>query len=773
MLYSHPQKGLIDHLNNVCNIGLYIYCRDKINFGIDDELIFRTLKNTLLLHDFGKATTYFQNYLSCKINNEEYTEKSELKSHSLISALYASYKTKIDTENNLMGLICFSSILKHHGDLENWDDIFFFDDKRIKILEKQYSSIDFTELKELSLTKYDWETLSDYLKNLWCIKQEIQKNFKYFFLQKYIYSILLYSDKNETIFGQYLETQKLPSESNKWIQKYKKEKFYDKNQYNSLSIIRNTLFEKAIKKVNEYQDIPDIIFINISTGFGKTLTGLQIAFELLRKDKNLKKIIYAVPFMSIIDQNEEIINEICKLNNHEPKDYFTKHHHLVEPKINIGEDCFEGEKGQFLIENWDKPLILTTFWQIFYTIFSGDNKLNRKFHNLAGSIIILDEIQTIPIKYCKIIKDTLQFLIKEMKCKIIYMTATMPLIFTQQEVKNYLDINLEDIDNFKKDLINRYEIEIIERLKPIDQDNIFLNIKSEINKNKNKNFLFVLNTIKESIIFYQKIKEIINEKDEIYYLSTNIIPKDRKIIINEIKEKLDKCRNRRIILVSTQLIEAGIDLDFDIVYRDFAPLDSIVQTAGRCNRNNREKGKMFLFNLKDDKNRSFYSYIYDELSIFPTKEFLEKKQNISEEELFYNLTSYYNSIQNRMSNNTFINLKQNIVDLQFKDIQNNFKLLEEIPSVLVFVEKDDEASNLLNQYYQIIKNYTGYERKNEFLKIKNNFYEYILSVNLNVKNSSVLINFDRINNFFIVSKDKINVYYNKEFGFTIDFNTFY
>lgn len=772
MLYSHPDKGLIDHLKNVCNIGLNIYCKEKINFEIEDKLVFRTIKNTLLLHDFGKATPYFQNYLFCKKNNKEYNGETELKNHSLISALYASYKTKIDTENDLLSLICFSSVLKHHGDLENWDDIFFIDDKKIKILEKQYISIDFNELKEINLVNFNWKELRDYLENLWCIKQDTKIDFKYFFFLKYIYSILIYSDKNETIFSQNFYDVRLQNESIDFIHNYKKEKFKDSDQENILNKLKDQFFKKAIKKINENESTPDIVFINIPTGLGKTLTGLQIALEMLKKDRTLKKIIYAVPVMSIIDQNEEIINEIFKINGQEPKEYFMKHHHLVEPKIKIDENYFEGNKGQFLVENWDKPLILTTFWQIFNTIFSGDNKLNRKFHNFVGSLIILDEIQTIPIKYWKIINETLQFFIKKMNCKIIYMTATMPSIFTQQEIKNNIVINFDDIDNFQRDSINRYQIEIINELNPIEQDDIFLHINDEIKKNRNKNFLFVLNTIKESIIFYQKIKEIKDSADDIYYLSSNIIPKDRKRIINELKEKLKQHNDKRIILISTQLIEAGIDLDFDIVYRDFAPLDSIVQTAGRCNRNNREKGIIFLFNLKDEKNRCFYSYIYDKLSIIPTEEFFKKQKSVSEEKLFHNLDSYYNSVQKRMKNDAYINLKQNIEKLQFKDVQENFKIIEEMPTMLVFIEKDDEASNLLTKYQKIQKS-SLYERKNEFLKIKNNFYEYILTVNITLKNSTVLINFDKIDNFLVVSKKKLNSFYNEEFGFTIDFNPFF
>lgn len=764
--YSHPDKLLIDHLTKVNNIGFGIHKKLNLSFNLGKNVFYNLLRNCLLFHDFGKATKYFQEYLSCSINNQKYNENKELTRHSLISAVYAGYKTYKETNDYKLSIICFIVILKHHGDLENIKDNVFFKDTNV--LKIQYNSINWEVFKELNVEKFEWGEVESYLSSLWLISQNINFTSEDFFLIKYLYSILIYSDKNEVVFGDSLENNRLFDKITEIIPNYKNNKFKDKSD-NYLITLRESFYQKSVKKIRSLEKIPDIIFINVPTGLGKTLTGLQVAFEILKKENNIERIIYAVPFTSIIDQIEENINEIFSINNLDAKEYFLKHHHLTDPKVKIDEDWFfEGEKGQFFIENWDKPLILTTFWQIFNTIFLGDNKLNRKFHKLANSLIILDEIQIVPLKYWKLIRDILLFMTEKMNCKVIYMTATIPLIFTKNEKKDSISIKLEDEEiNF----LDRYAINIINNLQLIKEEYIFEHIRTELNNNKNKNFLFVLNTIKESLIFFDKINELKGEDHKIYYLSTNIIPKDRKKIISEIKEKINK--NEKVILISTQIIEAGVDLDFDIVYRDLAPLDSIIQTAGRCNRNNRMKGNLFLFSLLNEKGQKYSSFIYDDLSLSPTISILNNKTSFNENELIAILNNYFNEVQQRMDNNIYSKIIKDIETLNFRSVSDNFKLIEEVPDILLFIEKDEKATEILDKYKKLKEHYKGYEFKNKFLEIKGEFYEYILSKKLRKDQLNILSCFEEIGNFYLVSKELVSQFYNTQKGFLLESTSFY
>ncbi len=761
--YSHPSKLLIDHLTKVRDYGLYLFNSDHSYFDYDRNVLRNVLENILFLHDFGKATSYFQNYLQAKINNLEYGEKEELKNHARISALYAAYKTFKETSSQFLALICYVVILKHHSDLQNFVDMINISKSKIKILKKQYASINWNAFQDKHLELYPWEKLQCFLEELWILYQEVENKLEDFFLLKYFYSILLYSDKNEAAFSALLDETVLPAKCIEWIPEFKKQKF-SQREITVLNRLREQIYRQAIENQQVFSKVTDILFLNVPTGLGKTLTGLQVAILMVNQDTRLKKIIYAVPFTSIIDQTGDIIEEILAMNNLQAANYYTKHHHLIEPKIRIDEALYEGEKGQFLIENWDKPLILTTFWQIFNTIYYGRNRLNRKFHQLANSVIILDEIQTLPLEYWDIIRETLEILTKHFHCKIIYMTATLPLLFKKREVEKHNLITIDQKSLLRQ--LNRYTIHILNQLQHIDFSTFTSHLAKTITQNPSKRILIVLNTIRQSQMVYRWIKENINKSVE--YLSTNIIPKDRSLRIRNIKNN-----PANQILVSTQLIEAGVDLDFDIVYRDMAPMDSIIQTAGRCNRNMIGQGLVFLFSLKDDKNnRDFASYVYSDLSLHPTRALLNRFHTIHEDELPELLDEYYLQVVNRSSTNQYERIKQHLLEGNFESLEEEFKLIKNLPEQLLFIEKDENAMRILDEYFHIRDKYQGLERRDSFLKIKKEFYEYVLSVKISSKTIGFLNAFNEAGNFLVLPREMADQYYLPDIGLYLEVENF-
>lgn len=396
---------------------------------------------------------------------------------------------------------------------------------------------------------------------------------------------------------------------------------------------------------------------------------------------------------------------------------------------------YDISNSKILIEGWNSEIIVTTFIQFFYSIISNKNKSLRKFHNITNSIILLDEIQSLPYKYWKIINLFFKKLAYEYNCWIILMTATQPYIFKENEIKSLVD-NVDYYFN-KFDRVN-YNFNL-------DSQN-FEDFKKEfvdkISNDSKNDYLVVLNTINSSKELYEFIKDYYSVMDydiylddcngicyigddiQLIYLSNNIIPKHRLEKINAIKES-----NRQSIVISTQLIEAGVDIDVDIIYRDLAPLDSLVQTAGRCNRSgNKEKGIVNVISLKNENGKSYSSFIYDSLLLNKTKEVLTSLNQISEKE--FNLAAaknYFKLIYNSGTQDDY--LIKIIENLRFPEIPSNFKLIEEdIQKVDVFVVINSEAKLLFEKYNDIINNYKGFDRKNEFLKIKNKFYKYVISV---------------------------------------------
>ena len=297
--------------------------------------------------------------------------------------------------------------------------------------------------------------------------------------------------------------------------------------------------------------------------------------------------------ISVIDQNYEVLKDIVENNiNKEISSEDLMKFHSVVP---IEYENFEGYDARFCFENWQSKIISTTFVQLLNTIFKiGKNSIVNRFHRLANSVIILDEVQAIDEKYYKIISEFINIMVRQYNCYIILVTATMPMLL------DTIDL-IEDKEKYFRKL-NRIEI-INNSESEITLDEFEDIVLEDICENKDKSFLVVLNTVKSSKNIYKYLKE--NTDRDIMYLSTEIYPKLRLEKINKIKNSYKK-----YVVVSTQLIEAGVDIDMDIVYRDFSTLDSINQTAGRANRNGvGGKGIVKLYKIVDNDRTVSYTHL--------------------------------------------------------------------------------------------------------------------------------------------------------------------
>jgi CRISPR-associated endonuclease/helicase Cas3 len=292
-----------------------------------------------------------------------------------------------------------------------------------------------------------------------------------------------------------------------------------------------------------------------------------------------------------------------------------------------------------------------------------------------------------------------------------------------------------------------------------------------------------LNTIKTSIDIYQYIESLI-EKDIIFgnpmYLSSNIIPKERKDRIKNIKTKGEK----RKIIVSTQVIEAGVDIDLDRVYRDIAPLDSINQTCGRCNRNfSSEKGVVTIFKLVQDnsKNNTYAGYVYSNALIQKTERILldNSEKGVIDEKNFYELNKkYFNVLNDYKSNDTSNEILEKIKTLMYEKAffgsnerngEEPFKLIDEIDSVNLFIELDEVAISLWATYETIfskkMNNFSdAKKRKEEYSKIKSNFLNYVITIPRKVAEKQ--LPGENLDNLFNrVPKELIKTAYLKDTGF--------
>lgn len=374
--------------------------------------------------------------------------------------------------------------------------------------------------------------------------------------------------------------------------------------------------------------------------------------------------------------------------------------------------------ARFCFENWQSKIISTTFVQLLNTIFKiGKNSIVNRFHRLANSVIILDEVQAIDDKYYKIISEFISIMARQYNCYIILVTATMPMLLDtidliEDKEKYFRKLNRINIINNSESEITLDEFEDI--------------VLEDIRENKDKSFLIVLNTVKSSKNIYKYLKE--NTDRDIIYLSTEIYPKLRLEKINKIKN-----RNKKYVVVSTQLIEAGVDIDMDIVYRDFSTLDSINQTAGRANRNGvGGKGIVKLYKIVDN-DRRICNYIYPRYLLNATEEVLDGKYIIEEKDIYDCNKEYFLKVKNRLSNDTSDELLDLIPKLQFKKFRDKFELIENdefrrvdiivnadniTSSIIQQLENDNEIDNIdLKNKFRILRQYTVSVSRKEMSEI--------------------------------------------------------
>ncbi|MCK9441865.1 MAG: CRISPR-associated helicase Cas3', partial [Methanothrix sp.] len=720
-------------------------------------------------HDLGKATKFFQEYIVEKDDKKKKSLKAKDNTHhGLLSALftYAVIKEYLSQSKrkgelaDFLPIISFLAVKRHHGNLINaMDEISEVDaekEKILKIAEEQITSMDRAEIREIlgSLLpeeiiglnlKIDIDNIISFVlqhaseeigrKEKRLIRHLNRKTDLYpYFITQFLYSALLDADKTDAgLGGNDLDRLDLPADL---VDRYRDRKGFtsDRNNINSL---RNQIYEDAMVGIRDWNLDYKIISLNVPTGTGKTLTSLSFALKLRDRLKNERdftpRIIYALPFLSIIDQNYDVFEDVVTQGGeHKDSRLLLKHHHLadVNYKIEDKDDEYEADESLLLVEGWNAEIIVTTFWQFFYTLFSNRNKLLRKFNKLANSIIILDEVQSVPHQYWQLIHDATKMLCEKFNSYVIFVTATQPLIFDEaiEEIKE-ITPNKEE---YFRDLDRIELIPRIETALTLEEFNILL--EKDLTGNPKKDFLIVLNTISSASDVYKFIKDLELENTEKFFLSTNVIPKERleriKTIKGPLKKDINESPRERKVIVSTQLIEAGVDIDADLVYRDFAPMDSINQVAGRCNRNSAkaEKGTVSIFILKDDR-KEFYKYIYDPFLMSKTLDILKPiKGSIRESAILELNNKYFKAVKRGMGDEKS---KENLAclsQLAFQDLSKKFKLIEEdYPKVNVFVELDKDAAEIWTKYQELLMEKDIKERIRKKLAIRKNFSEYVIS----------------------------------------------
>ena len=426
----------------------------------------------------------------------------------------------------------------------------------------------------------------------------------------------------------------------------------------------------------------------------------------------------AVPYTSIIEQTVKVYRDIfdhtAVLEHHSAANTEQFYHH-DEGEINA-DARWQYAQTRLATENWDAPLIVTTTVQLFESLFANRPSKCRKLHNIVNSVIILDEVQTLPVGLLKPIVNVLQEFCDCYHVTVVLCTATQPALEGDtpylKGFKDIRDIVSPDValQHFKMLQRVNYEIQL--------QGWSWEQLVADVISHQHRQALIVLNTRKDALsVLEEFIAGGVVAEDDIFHLSTLLCGKHRRTVLAAVRQRLkDK---RPCLLISTQVVEAGVDLDFPAGYRALGPLDRIVQAAGRCNREGKsEKGRVIIFKPAEGKvPLGEYKIAVDETARLLGRQNLDLHDPGIFEEYFHRL--YQQGTDER-------NIQTLRRKLNFPEVAKEFRLIKDDTTAVV-IRYDDEVNNRICEIqrrgvfardYRALQPYTVSLRNHEFLKAK-------------------------------------------------------
>lgn len=730
---SHDDRTLKEHLEG---LKLVIDCllEEKTQNLYNGQYLRSLLYRLVSYHDLAKASVFFQLYLADSLlikgtAHNKYSEedlrlfldyhKEKLKElrrnpnrkeHAHFGAWAFLSTIDVADRYGLDAMIAMKILKRHHGYLRD----FGLGTINPSNCREQFmaieENIDYWKVKEL-LDSIDLpfsfpeiSKILDGFKLLQFTKLESDlrnnSNPSYYFKAVFTYSLLLSADKGDVMLkDKSFQRIKIGSDI---IDQFKLSKLTSEFKINQL---REKAYGAAIDNIERFGH-QNFFSITLPTGLGKTFTAYKAALMLREKFDEKARVVYCLPFTSIIDQNGSLFKEIL-IDAGISEDSIGIHHHLAAP-----EGRSENEENyptwEYFTEGWQREITITTFVQLWESIFANHNKELRKFHNLVNSIIILDEVQAISPALLPALEFVMESMANFFNTKFILVTATQPIILSEKTKEIcFVESNDYFFHQLDRTLLDR---SLLLKYHHISEEELAGEVLTEFKKCQ-KSILIICNTIRYSQNVYEMLFESLGEQF-LFYLSASIIPFSREYLLNNQIAPLLK-RGKPIILVSTQVIEAGVDVDFNLVFRDFAPLSSINQAAGRCNRNSSTSiSRVKLFRSGKEK-------IYDPTLISITENVLKGNQlEIPENQYFRLNEAYFRGVKQKVQDNSFVSKKliDSMLRLKFEDVGTNKEyrlIVEKYKSYNYFIPLNEEAFTLWEQYLELMGIDDHFTRKNK------------------------------------------------------------
>lgn len=726
MFYAHTRKGepkemwqsLEEHLLQTAELAGYF--ADKFNTKDLGYVVG-------ILHDLGKYSIEFQKRLEGAKTPVDHSTAGMQEVFKIYKDLYRGAMAKI-----MSYVICGhhsglpdAGSANYEGSLENRRG------KNIKDYNAYKQEICPPDLSEFKLP----------------LERPVDIAFSIYFFIQMLFSCLVDADSLDTekymeekkanLRGRFLSMEELLILFNKQM-----EHIARNAEEKAINSYRAEILKNCITKAESNSGM---FTLTVPTGGGKTLSSM--AFALNHAIKNgMERIIYVIPYTSIIEQNADVFRNIFGDEN------VLEHHSNFQFKED--EEAQElSQKLRLASENWDVPIVVTTNVQFFESIFANKRSKSRKIHNLSKSVIILDEAQMIPVKYLKPCLLALCELINHYSSSVVLCTATQP------NLNDLLpkQITLQEIIDSPQALYENLRRTQIINLGDMDDEYLIEELR------EHSQVLCIVNTREHAKRLFEKLSGNEGGKsgnsEGIYHLSTRMYPLHRKKVLQEIRERLNASKTSEEQLeckvISTQLIEAGVDVDFPVVYRAMAGIDSIAQAAGRCNREGRVMcAYVYVFTsiekhgqppreieINVSEAKSVFRNFDDPLSLIGISKYFE---------LLYDLK---NVDQKDILKEIREGAKE--LDFSFAEIAHRFKLIEN-NTMSVIVPADDTCKDLIKQIQYAPSTY----------KLVRKLQPYIVNLYENEFNKLLetggIFSVDSERTFFVLSN--MDIFYNEHVG---------
>ena len=548
-----------------------------------------------LLHDMGKAKEEFKEYI-WQSATESGKKQKIIHSFSGLRWLFERFHNSEDDFQKLCCEIVAFAIGSHHGlfdiiDEEGNDGFRYRCSKKNICYDESVANFfnDKVTISEVDLlfekAQKELEEIYDRIYGIYdeTYDDEIDAEISFYLslTVRMLLSALIDGDRRDT--AEYMNGILYPSfpkdMRSLWSERlaYTEAKIDAFSQNTALNVARRGISDECRNMAEQHGGI---FRFNVPTGAGKTLSSLRYSLAHAAK-WNKKHIIFTSPLLSILDQNASIIREYVGDDS-----IILEHHsNVIHEKT---EDDDELDYYELLTDNWSAPIIVTTLVQLLNTCFKGKTSCIRRFHSLADSVIVIDEVQTVPTNMISLFNMAVNYLSQVCSSTIILCSATQPYL---EKTKHPLRHIKGDIGRGAKIDWDVFERTKIERGKSARTDELHQSIEDWMKSTRS--LLVVCNKKKEAQDLYQTVKKLPDIRA--FHLSAAMCVGHRRDTLEKIRESLKNDDEYKTVCISTQVIEAGVDISFETVVRLVAGMDSVVQSAGRCNRNGEISGQASVY----------------------------------------------------------------------------------------------------------------------------------------------------------------------------------